>query len=98
MKGYWIAFVDIQNKEQYDEYLAIAPSALKAFGAKILARSDELTALEGFISPPHRAVVLEFESYELAIACYNSPAYKNARSLRDNAAQAQVVIMKGTEC
>jgi len=97
MKGYWIAFVDVTDPEQYQDYLARAPQALKDYGARILARSDQLTALEGFEQAPTRAVVLEFDSYEQAMACYNSPAYQEASKHRQNAAFAQVVIMKGAE-
>jgi len=97
MKGYWIAFVDVTAPEQYQEYLQRAPAALQAYGARILARSDQLTALEGFEVPPTRAVVLEFDTYEQAIACYNSPEYQAASQHRKNAAFAQVVIMKGAE-
>lgn len=97
MKGYWIAFVDITQPDQYQEYLQRAPAALKAYGARILARSDELTALEGFETPPTRAVVLEFDSYEQAMACYNSPEYRAASKHRQGAAFVQVVIMRGSE-
>ncbi|WP_027856316.1 DUF1330 domain-containing protein [Marinobacterium jannaschii] len=97
MKGYWIAFVDVTHPEQYQDYLKLAPAALKAYGARILARSDQLTALEGFTQPPSRAVVLEFDSYEQALACYNSPEYQQACHHRQDAANAQIVIMKGSD-
>ena len=97
MKGYWIAFVDVTAPEQYQEYLQRAPAVLKEYGARILARSEELTALEGFQLPPTRAVVLEFDSYEQAMACYQSEEYQAASLHRKSAAHAQVVIMKGAE-
>lgn len=95
MKGYWIAFVDVTNPEQYQGYLQRAPEVLKTYGARILARSEELTALEGFPQPPSRAVVIEFDSYEQAMACYHSEAYQAASQHRQGAADAQVVIMRG---
>ncbi len=97
MKGYWIAFVDVNSPEQYQEYLQRAPTVLQTYGARILARSENLTALEGFEVPPTRAVVLEFDSYEQAMACYQSPEYQAASEFRKEAAFAQVVIMKGSE-
>lgn len=95
MKGYWLAFVEITQPEEYQKYLAEAPQALKKYGAKILARGDELTALEGFSTPPHRAVVFEFESYEQALNCYHSKEYQEAKNLRKQAANANIIIMKG---
>lgn len=97
MKGYWIAFVDVTEPQQYQQYLQRAPEVLQAYGARILARSENLTALEGFEIPPSRAVVLEFDSYEQAMACYHSEEYQAASRYRKDAALAQVVIMKGSE-
>ena len=95
MKGYWVAFVDINDPVKYQDYLELAPVALKKYGAKILARGEQLTALEGFETLPHRAVVFEFESYEQALSCYHSEDYQSARSQRAGAAEAQIVIMQG---
>lgn len=97
MKAYWIAFVDVTHPEQYQQYLQLAPAALKKYGARILARSDQLTALEGFATPPSRAVVLEFDSYQQAMDCYQSDEYQQACQQRLGAANAQVVIMKGAD-
>lgn len=95
MPAYWIAFVDITQPQQYQEYLDLAPQALQKHGARILARSDELSAMEGFAIAPNRAVVLEFDSYEQALACYHSDEYQHACQFRQGAANAQVVIMRG---
>lgn len=94
MKGYWIAFVSVKNPDAYAEYLVRAPIALKKYGAKMLARGEELTPLEGFAETPQRAVIFEFESYEQAVACYQSPEYQDARSYREGHADAQVLIVR----
>ncbi|MGH1538939.1 MAG: DUF1330 domain-containing protein [Arenicella sp.] len=97
MKGYWIAFVSVSDMQQYQEYMQRAPAALAAYNARILARGgeEELTALEGFSTPPNRAVVFEFESYEQALACYHSPEYQQARQFRLEVANAHIIILKG---
>ncbi|MDO6683098.1 MULTISPECIES: DUF1330 domain-containing protein [unclassified Oceanobacter] len=95
MKAYWIAFVDIDDPRQYARYMEQSPTALQQYGARILARGSEMTALEGFDKTPDRAVVFEFDSYEQALACYHSDAYQQARQHRLEVASAHIVILKG---
>ncbi len=95
MKGYWIAHVQVENIDQYEAYLAEAPSALSAFGARMLSRGEDFTLLEGANPTPTRAVVFEFDSYETALACYHSDAYQHARQHRLSCSNATVLILKG---
>lgn len=95
MKGYWIAHVQVHNADAYQAYLAEAPAALAAFGARMLSRGEDFTLLEGSKPAPTRAVVFEFDSYETALACYHSDAYQNARANRVECADATILIMKG---
>jgi uncharacterized protein (DUF1330 family) len=39
--------------------------------------------------------VLEFPSYEAALACYRSPDYQAAKALRQGKADADVVVIEG---
>ena len=50
------------------------------YGANVLARGGKYTALEG--EDRSRNVVIEFESYQKALDCYNSPEYQSARKNR----------------
>jgi uncharacterized protein (DUF1330 family) len=42
-----------------------------------------------------RIVVLEFPSFEAALACYRSPEYQAAKKLRDGKAEADVIVTEG---
>jgi uncharacterized protein (DUF1330 family) len=44
---------------------------------------------------PQRSVVIEFESYEKAVACYHSAAYQEAKRYREEWARAQIIIVEG---
>ena len=44
-----------------------------------------------------RHVVLEFESYDQALACYHSPEYQAALKLRQAFAESELVIVEGAE-
>ncbi|MDU8609398.1 DUF1330 domain-containing protein [Pseudomonas syringae group sp. 247E2] len=94
MKAYWIAHVDVTDPQQYTEYTQRAPAAFVLFGGKFLARGGRSEALEGRATP-QRTVIIEFESYEQAVACYHSPQYHNAMSHRQGAAKAEIVIVEG---
>lgn len=95
MKGYWVAFVTVDDKAKYQDYLALAPAALQKYGAKLLSRGEDITVIEGFPTTPDRAVVFEFESYEKALECYQSPEYQAAKQHRNDCATANILIMNG---
>ncbi|KWS17830.1 hypothetical protein AL064_03740 [Pseudomonas syringae pv. syringae] len=94
MKAYWIAHVDVTDPQQYSEYTQRAPAAFELFGGRFLARGGRSEALEGR-GTPQRTVIIEFESYEKALACYQSPEYQNAMSHRQCASKAEIVIVEG---
>lgn len=94
-KAYWIARVTVTNPDQYKGYADAAPNAFKKYGAKILARAGRHDNLEGEGRP--RNVVIEFPSYDDAIACYKSAEYQAAKAKRIGAGIAEIVIVEGVE-
>jgi uncharacterized protein (DUF1330 family) len=93
MKGYWIARVTVTDPDQYKLYAEAAPEAFRTYGAKVLARGGRSEQMEGEGRP--RNVVIEFASFEDALACYNSPEYQAARARRAGAGEAEIVIVEG---
>ncbi len=93
MKGYWIAHVTVTDPDQYKHYVEGSRPAFEKYNANILARGGRCEQLEGEGHP--RNVVIEFPSYDEALACYNSPEYQAARAHRENAGIAQIVIVEG---
>ncbi|MBA1188024.1 DUF1330 domain-containing protein [Pseudomonas entomophila] len=94
MKAYWIAHVDVTDPQQYQQYTQRAPAAFAAHGGRFLARGGRSEALEGRPTP-QRSVVIEFDSYEQALACYRSEAYQEACQYRQGVAKAEVIIVEG---
>jgi uncharacterized protein (DUF1330 family) len=92
-KAYWISRVTVTNPDQYKLYAEAAPAAFKKYGGMALARGGRYSQLEGQGRP--RNVVIEFPSFEDAIACYNSPEYQAARANRVGAGEAEIVIVEG---
>ncbi|MCP2155106.1 DUF1330 domain-containing protein [Agrobacterium tumefaciens] len=92
-KGYWIARVDVRDNERYKDYVSTAKPAFERFGANFLARGGALTELEG--KARARNVIIEFPSVQHAINCYNSPEYQAAAKIRQEVADAEMMIVEG---
>jgi uncharacterized protein (DUF1330 family) len=92
-KGYWIAHVDVSDPEAYKAYVAANAVPFKKYGARFIIRAGAAQLVEGAGRARH--VVLEFPSYEAALACYRSPEYKHAKTLREGKAQADIIVLEG---
>lgn len=92
-KGYWIAHVTVKDPEKYKGYVAANAVAFKKYGARFIIRGGNYETKKGLERQRH--VVIEFDSFEAAKACYDSPEYKVAAAIRDAAADVDVVIVEG---
>lgn len=92
-KGYWIGRVDVTDPEAYKGYVAANAAAFSKYGARFLVRGGEYEAKEGVARA--RNIVIEFESYEKALACYHSPEYAAAIRKREGAATVDMIVIEG---
>lgn len=92
-KGYWVAHVDVDDIETYKNYIAANAGPFAEYGARFLVRGGYQEIREGTVR--QRTVVLEFDSYETAVACFESDTYQQAKAIRDPVAVADMVIVKG---
>jgi len=92
-KGYWVARVDVHDMDSYKNYVAANGVAFARFGGRFLVRAGKYDAVSG--SSRSRNVVIEFPSYEAAIACWNSPEYKEAQMKQNGGATVDLVIVEG---
>lgn len=95
-KGYWMGHVKITNPERYKDYVAANAAPLKKYNARFLVRGGDSTVPEGGLNA-RRHVVLEFESFAVAKACYESPEYQAALNIRMEASTGDLVIVEGYE-
>ena len=63
------------------------------YGARFLVRGGRQEVLEG--KARSRTVVLEFPSYEAAVACYRSPEYQAAKAVRTGKGEIDLLINDG---
>jgi uncharacterized protein (DUF1330 family) len=92
-KGYWVARVDVYDAEAYKSYVAANAAAFSKYGARFLVRGGQFQLREG--TSRARNVVIEFDSYQKAVDCFNSPEYQHALSLRRPVSAGDVVIIEG---
>jgi uncharacterized protein (DUF1330 family) len=94
-KGYWVvAYRSISDESALKAYGALAVPAVQAFGGRFLARSASVVqAYEaGF---PLRTVIVEFDSYDIALAARRSEAYQKALAALASGAQRDFRIVEG---
>lgn len=92
-KGYWIGHIDVFDPEGYKPYLTANQMCFSNFGAHYLVRGGATEVPEG--KARGRTVVIEFPSYEAALACYRSNEYQAAKELREGKGQTDLVIVEG---
>lgn len=95
-KGYVYAEIEVTHPDEYrTHYMARSGPAVAAFAGRFLARGGATTVVEG---PDVRRVVVEFESYDKALAFYRSPAYQEAIRHRNQWSVChRYVVMEGAD-
>lgn len=94
-KGYWIVNEIVHDMDVFKEYQAANAEPLKRFGGKFMIRGGTQEVREGTAFP--RTVMVEFDSYSDAVACYEDPQYQAAMQIRKRAAHATFIIVEGAD-
>jgi uncharacterized protein (DUF1330 family) len=94
-KGYWvIAYRTIGDEATMKNYVALAVAALGQFGARTLVSpTSVVTAHEAGLQ--QMTVVVEFDSYEIALAAYESADYKKALAALGSGVERDFRIAEG---
>jgi uncharacterized protein (DUF1330 family) len=92
-KGYWMASVRIRDPQRYPDYIAANKAAFDKYGAKFVVLGGKFELANGKSSDRH--VVIEFDSFETAKACFHSPEYQAALRIFETCADSDLVIVEG---
>jgi uncharacterized protein (DUF1330 family) len=93
-KGYLVAEIEVTDMNAYKNYAAKAGPVIAACGGTYLARGGKVEGLEG--DPPKaRFVIVEFDSFDAAEACYNSKAYQEIAPIRQKASKSRFWLTEG---
>ena len=94
-KGYWVvAYRSISDESAVTAYGALAVPAVQSFGGRFLTRStSRVQAHEA--GSQQRTVVVEFDSYDVALAAHESQAYQKALQVLGSGAERDYRIVEG---
>lgn len=94
-KAYWIGRVTVHDPEKYKDYVAANAAAFAKYGGRFLVRGGRSEVMIG--EGRERNVVIEFDDFDSAIACYRSPEYRRAIEARGDSADIDLVVVEGYE-
>jgi uncharacterized protein (DUF1330 family) len=95
-KGYWVSvYRAISDPERLTAYDKLARSAVQAAGGRVLSRGGRVVAHEA--GNMQRVVLIEFDSFEHAVAAYESEAYEKALVALSDGVERDFRIIEGIE-
>lgn len=92
-KGYIIGHIEVTDPELYPEYVRRDTPILEALGGRFVVRGGRGEVKEGAAGSRH--VVIEFPSYEAALAAYEDPDYQEVADIRRASAQSLIIVVEG---
>lgn len=96
-KAYVVAlYSEIKDPDALAAYAKLAGPAVAANGGRFLARGGRVKSMEGGLD--ERSVIIEFDSFDAAVAHYQSDAYQKAlAALGDDAVVRDMRVIEGAE-
>ena len=94
MAAYYLNTYDVKDEAVYQMYLNKVGPLFKRYKAKVLAFDRVAMQVEGM--PKDVNILIEFESVEVALSCYNDPDYQAIKPLRIQATMnSRITLVKG---
>ena len=94
-KGYWVVvYRSVSDESAAKAYATLAGPALESLGGRLLTRSiSQVQTREAGLQ--QRTVLVEFDSYEIALSAYESAAYRKALQALGSGAERDFRIVEG---
>ncbi|MFF4472289.1 DUF1330 domain-containing protein [Streptomyces sp. NPDC001599] len=95
-KSYWVSsYRTISDPAKLAAYNKLAGPAVKAGGGRTLVRGGQVVARDAGIA--ERTVLVEFDSFEQAVAAYESAAYQAALVALSDGVERDFRIVEGID-
>lgn len=94
MSAYIIADLRVFDPSKFEHYKVLSTAAVKAHAGRFLIRGGRFKVVEGEWTL-NRVTVIEFPSWEAAMAFVRSAEYAQARKARQDAASVQMTVING---
>jgi uncharacterized protein (DUF1330 family) len=94
-KAYWVvAYRSISDESALKVYAALAVPAVQASGGRFLTgATSQIQAHEAGLQ--RRTIIVEFDSYDIALAAHESEAYQKALQALGSGAERDYRIVEG---
>ena len=94
MAAFYLNTYDVKDEIIYQNYVRQVNSIFKRYGAKVLAFDREAIQVEGTRRGVN--IIIQFESIEVALSCYNDPEYQAIKPLRiQSTINSSITLVKG---
>ena len=95
-KGYWVScYRTIKDADVLAQYARLAGPAIESGGGRFLARGGRVEAFDAAVK--ERTVIVEFPSFEQALATRNGDAYQAALEVLGNAVERDFRVTEGID-
>jgi uncharacterized protein (DUF1330 family) len=95
-KGYWVSvYRTISDPEKLATYNTLAGTAVRAAGGRTRIRGGRVQAYDAGIA--ERVVVVEFDSFEQALAARESEAYQEALVALSDGVERDFRVVEGLD-
>jgi uncharacterized protein (DUF1330 family) len=95
-KAYWMSlYRSISDPDRLAKYAELAGPAIQAGGGRFLARGGRVEAHQSGVN--ERSVLVEFESYDKALATYHGDGYQAALKVLGDAVDRDFRIVEGVD-
>jgi uncharacterized protein (DUF1330 family) len=93
-KGYLVAHIRVHDKEGFEKFRQMAGPAIAEYGGKVLVREPNPNVREG--KNLGIALIIEFDSIDIARKFYESDKYQAAKAVRELAAETDLILVEGS--
>ena len=94
MKGYWIILgTEVADQESQAEYGRLWAPISEKYRAKINPTEMPPVLMEARNTA--RVIIVEFATYDDAVACYEDPDYQKAKAFANKAAMRDLLVVRG---
>jgi uncharacterized protein (DUF1330 family) len=97
MKCYVIGEIDVTDQSWVPDYVEKVTRLIEERGGRYLARTSNVSKMEGRRDAPRLVVLLEFPSRDAAEEFYNCAEYRPFRDSRIRGAQSELMLVPGED-
>jgi uncharacterized protein (DUF1330 family) len=92
MPAFFLAEVEILDRDRYHEYIERASQIIKRYGGEYVFRSENIVPVSGNWRP-QRIVLIRFNSKTDLRRCFGSEEYIQIKHLREQSTKSRAVII-----